>query len=99
MSQEQPRPATPKNVDRRFRFTGREGVRQFMTMARRAFPDIRFKMEHRTVDDAGNVLYVWSAKGRHTGDLEGFPATGEEATLVGLSRNAAVPFEGEGETS
>jgi steroid delta-isomerase-like uncharacterized protein len=49
-----------------------------------AFPDL-----HVTVDevaDAGDVSVVrWTAKGTHTGDLPGMPATGRRITFRGLT--------------
>jgi hypothetical protein len=78
-------PERKANVDGRYRFTGREGVRRFIAMARRAFPGIQFKLEQRVQEAGGNPVYVWSAKAQHTGDMEGHPATGEQALLIGRS--------------
>lgn len=58
---------------------GRDGVRQFFTMIRTAFPDLHVAID-RTVaqDDFVVVLATWS--GTQTGPFMGVPASGKPAT-------------------
>jgi steroid delta-isomerase-like uncharacterized protein len=57
----------------------REGVKQFVTALRTAFPDLRY-----TIDDsfeAGDkFVHRVTASGTMTGDFAGMPATGKHAT-------------------
>ena len=49
-----------------------------------AFPD--FGLEDRGVlRDGDTVTFEWTALGTHTGDVPGFPASGREVRLTGVS--------------
>ncbi len=60
---------------------GREGAKQFPTMTRSAFPDLRFTIEDMIAGgDKVVVRGVWS--GTHEGAFMGIPATGRRVTVT-----------------
>jgi steroid delta-isomerase-like uncharacterized protein len=65
---------------------GREGVRQYVTLFRSAFPDL-----HASVDDViaeGDLVVTrWTSSGTHQGELMGIPATGKRVTFSGITIN------------
>ncbi|MGH8932964.1 MAG: hypothetical protein ACRDZO_20655 [Egibacteraceae bacterium] len=79
------------NVNRRVRATG-EDAHRLIAMMRAAFPDAKFSFVKRVQDDAGDLAFVWSARGEHSGEVEGFPATWATATIVAVA--SAEPREG-----
>lgn len=62
---------------------GHEGVRQFYTMLRAAFPDIHFAIEDQIAAD-DRVVTRWSARATHQGTFNGIPPTGREITVTGI---------------
>ena len=63
---------------------GRDGIRQFVTMLRSAFPDAHFTVEDRIVE--GNTLVArWTMRGTHQGEFAGVPATGKPVVLTGIA--------------
>ena len=81
-------PGTPRE------WRGLEGISQFITVFRTAFPDLRI-----TVDDvvaAGEkVAYRGTARGTHQGDLMGIAPTGKpvDVTYTVLARVAGGQFQ------
>ena len=61
---------------------GREGAKQFVTMFRTAFPDLKFTIEDQ-IAEGDMVVTRWTARGTHRGDCQGVPATGREIHLMG----------------
>ena len=61
-----------------------EHHRQYSMAMMQAFPDLE-----RTIDDLfaadDKVVLRWSARGTHTGDFNGMPPTGREATSSGIT--------------
>ena len=62
---------------------GPEGVQQFFTMLRNAFPDIHFTVEDQ-VAEGDKVVTRWTARGTHTGEFQGIPPTGKQSRLEGI---------------
>jgi steroid delta-isomerase-like uncharacterized protein len=66
------------------KFTGPEGVKQFVQIYRTAFPDV-----HITVNDqfaeGDKVATRWTATGTHKGQLMGIAPTNKHATVSGIS--------------
>ncbi len=62
---------------------GQDGVKQFYTALRSAFPDIRF-----TIDDqfahGDKVVTRWSAHATHLGPFQEIPPTGRQVRLSGI---------------
>ena len=57
----------------------REGLRQWVTALRTAFPDIHYTVED-TIDGGDKWVGRLTASGTMTGDFAGMPATGKHAT-------------------
>jgi steroid delta-isomerase-like uncharacterized protein len=64
------------------KFTGPEGMRQFVQIYRGAFPDV-----HLTINDViaegDKVVIRWTATGTHKGELMGIAPTGKRVTVTG----------------
>lgn len=58
---------------------GREGIKQFITMLRAAFPDIDIKVQD-TIAEGDKVVVRSIAQGTHQGDFMGIPATGKSVS-------------------
>lgn len=71
-----------KNLPRRYRATGPEETRQLIARIRTAFPDATFTLQQRVEDDKGDVAFVWSVRGTHTGQVDGYPPTGALTTMT-----------------
>ena len=68
---------------------GREGIKQFISMLRSAFPDINIKVQDM-VAEGDKVVVRNIAQGTHQGNFMGLPPTGKSATwseihIVGLA--------------
>jgi steroid delta-isomerase-like uncharacterized protein len=61
---------------------GREGAKQYVTMMRKAFPDLHFTIEDQ-IAEGDMVVTRWTARGTHRGSFQGVPATGREIRLMG----------------
>jgi steroid delta-isomerase-like uncharacterized protein len=61
---------------------GREGAKQYVTMLRKAFPDLHFTIEDQ-IAEGDMVVTRWTARGTHKGSFQGVPATGREIRLMG----------------
>ena len=68
---------------------GRSGLKKQVALYRTAFPDLQVTIED-IVSEGNKVVIRWKAHGTHRGDLMGIPATGREATLMGISINKIV---------
>jgi steroid delta-isomerase-like uncharacterized protein len=62
---------------------GYEGIRQFVTMYRGAFPDLRITIEDQ-VCEGDKVVTRWTARGTHMGELMGIAPTGKFMTVTGM---------------
>lgn len=61
---------------------GREGAKQYVTVLRKAFPDLHFTIEDQ-IAEGDMVVTRWTARGTHKGHFQGIPATGREIRLMG----------------
>ncbi len=59
---------------------GPEGLKQFVTMYRNAFPDLNFTIEEQ-IADGEKVATRWVADGTHQGELMGLAPTGKRVTV------------------
>jgi predicted ester cyclase len=84
-------PASEKhNVDRTYRFTGHAGVQRLLALVRKAFPDIKFTQVSESAPGEDPVT-VWTARGTHTGAVEGHPPSGRKAVLTVVMREVKTP--------
>ncbi len=65
-------------------YTGREGVKQLITLYRNAFPDLHWSIEDQ-IAEGDKVVTRWTARGTHKGDLRGIPSTGKQVTVTGTT--------------
>jgi len=63
---------------------GHGATRAFVTMYRKAFPDLRFTVEEQ-VTEGDRVVTRWTAQGTHRGELMGLPPTEKSATVSGMT--------------
>jgi steroid delta-isomerase-like uncharacterized protein len=63
---------------------GPEGLREFVTAYRSAFPDVRVTVEQQLAE--GDLVATrWTARGTHEGELMGIQPTGKQVTVSGMS--------------
>src|SRR5688500_18586205 len=63
---------------------GPEGVKEFISTYREAFPDARIMVEQQLAE--GDLVATrWSGRGTHEGELMGIEPTGREVTVSGLT--------------
>ena len=63
---------------------GVEGVKQFVTMLRTAFPDIHFTVDDQ-VAEADTVTTRWTATGTHQAEFAGIPATVKPIRITAIN--------------
>lgn len=63
---------------------GLEAVKEFLSIYRTAFPDLRFAIEHE-IAEGDTVVTHWVFRGTHRGDLMGIPPTGKQITVEGAT--------------
>ncbi len=61
---------------------GRDGAKQFVAMLRAGFPDIHFTIEDQIAEE-DRVVTRFTARGTHTGEFRGIPATGKQIRVTG----------------
>ena len=71
-------PASPEDI------RGPEGVKEFASMYRNAFPDVLMSVEDQ-VAEGDKVATRWIAIGTHQGDMMGIAPTGNRVTVAGTS--------------
>ncbi len=64
-------------------FTGPDGMRQFVQIYRRAFPDVHITINDQ-VAEGDQVCTRWTATGTHKGELMGIAPTDKTATVTGV---------------
>ena len=62
---------------------GPEGLKQFVSMSRTAFPDVQLTIEDQ-IAEGDKVVTRWSSTGTHKGELMGIPLTGVQVTVTGI---------------
>jgi steroid delta-isomerase-like uncharacterized protein len=65
------------------KFTGPEGVKQFVQIYRTAFPDVHITINDQ-IAEGDKVVTRWTATGTHKGELMGTAATNKYATVTGV---------------
>jgi steroid delta-isomerase-like uncharacterized protein len=63
---------------------GIEGLTQFVSTIRSAFPDLRVTLED-AIAEGEKVVSRWTAQGTHQGELMGIAPTGNRVTLTGIT--------------
>jgi steroid delta-isomerase-like uncharacterized protein len=71
-------PASPEPLH------GPEGVKEFISSYRAAFPDARITVEQQLAE-GDFVATRWSGRGTHEGELMGVSPTGKQVTVSGLT--------------
>src|ERR1700694_2248271 len=64
------------------KFTGPQGVRQFVQIYRGAFPDVQLAIND-LIAEGDKVVTRWTATGTHKGELMGIAPTGKRVTVTG----------------
>ena len=68
---------------------GPEGVKEFISTYRAAFPDARITVEQQLAE--GDLVATrWSGRGTHEGELMGIQPTGKQVTVSGLTISRLV---------
>ncbi len=63
---------------------GPESVKQYATMLRAAFPDLRYTVEDQ-IAEGDKVATRYTASGTHRGELMGIAPTGNRVEITGIS--------------
>ncbi len=64
------------------KFTGPEGLKQFVQIYRGAFPDVHIRIDDQ-IAEGDKVVTRWTGTGTHKGDLMGIKPTNKFATVTG----------------
>lgn len=62
---------------------GPKGAKQFVSLLRRAFPDLQVRVEQQ-VAEGDKVATQWTARGTHKDNFQGIPATGKQMEIRGI---------------
>ena len=65
---------------------GPEGLKQLVSMYVNAFPDVQFTIEEQ-IAEGDKVVTRYTARGTHSGELQGIAPTGKMATVTGILIN------------
>jgi steroid delta-isomerase-like uncharacterized protein len=65
------------------KFSGPEGMKQFVQIYRGAFPDVHITINDQ-IAEGDKVCTRWTATGTHKGALMGIAPTGKRATVTGV---------------
>jgi steroid delta-isomerase-like uncharacterized protein len=68
---------------------GPEGIKQFYSELRAAFPDIHFTVEDQ-ITQRDRVVTHWSARATHKGEFQGIAPTGKQVNLSGIDIDRLV---------
>jgi steroid delta-isomerase-like uncharacterized protein len=63
---------------------GPEGVKEFISTYRDAYPDARITVEGQ-IAEGDTVATRWTGRGKHDGDLMGIAPTGKQVTVSGIT--------------
>jgi steroid delta-isomerase-like uncharacterized protein len=64
------------------KFSGPQGVKQFVQIYRGAFPDVQLTIND-LIAEGDKVATRWTANGTHKGELMGIAPTGKRVTVTG----------------
>jgi steroid delta-isomerase-like uncharacterized protein len=70
-------PAVPEEV------RGPEGIKQYVSMYRSAYPDTHFTVEDQ-IAEGDRVVTRWTGQGTQQGELMGISPTGNQVTVTGI---------------
>ena len=70
-------PVVPEEV------RGPEGMKQYVSMYRSAYPDTHFTIEDQ-VSEGDRVVTRWTGQGTQQGELMGIAPTGNQVTVTGI---------------
>ncbi|HJQ29459.1 MAG TPA: ester cyclase [Rubrobacter sp.] len=62
---------------------GTEGMKQYVSMYRAAYPDTHFTIEDQ-IAEGDHVVTRWTGQGTHRGELLGIAPTGKLVTVTGI---------------
>lgn len=65
------------------KFTGPQGMKQFVQIYLGAFPDVRLTINDQ-IAEGEEVVTRWTATGTHSGELMGIAPTNKRATVTGV---------------
>ena len=65
------------------KFTGPQGMKQFVQIYLGAFPDVRLTINDQ-IAEGEEVVTRWTATGTHNGELMGIAPTSKRATVTGV---------------
>lgn len=68
---------------------GPDGIKQFFSMLREAFPDLQFTIEDQ-VAEGDRVVTRWTARATHSSAFQGIPPTGRQVSLTGIDIDRIV---------
>lgn len=71
---------------------GRQDLKEFIGGFLSSFEDLQFEAEHLVAEDEFVCIHL-VARGTHTGEFQGIPATGKPVTIGGISM---VRYDNEG---
>jgi len=71
---------------------GPEGMKQYVSMYRGAYPDTHFTIEDQ-IAEGDEVVTRWTGQGTHEGELTGIPPTGAQVTVTGIQFDRVVDGE------
>ena len=63
---------------------GIDGLKQFVSMIRAAFPDLRVTLED-DIAEGDKVVSRWTGQGTHQGELMGIAPTGNQVRVTGIT--------------
>ena len=61
-----------------------EGIQQAISIHRTGFPDLRFEIDAQ-VAEGNQVVTLWTVTGTHQGEWVGYPPTGKQINIQGMS--------------
>ena len=64
--------------------SGPGGMKQLTSTYYTAFADAHWGVDEMIAGDDGTVVTRWTARGTHTAELQGLPATGRRVTVQGI---------------
>ena len=66
------------------KFTGPEGIKQFVQIYRTAFPDVHITINDQ-IAEGDEVVTRWTATGTHKGQFMGIAPTNKHSTVTGVN--------------
>lgn len=63
---------------------GADGIRQYVSTLRAAFPDVHITVEDQ-IAEGDRVVTRWTARGTHRGEFQGISPTGKQAQVTGVT--------------